>query len=66
MIVLDIIWEVRRPGKTRYKPLTQAQCQAIEEDYQVQNNFFSFLHKNSFIGLTLNSRLDNVVLHYKP
>lgn len=34
-VSLDIIWEIRRQGKTRYKPLTQAECQAIEEDYQV-------------------------------
>ena len=26
---------MRRQGKSRYKPLTQAECQAIEEDNQV-------------------------------
>lgn len=31
----DVVWEIRKNGKTRYKPLTKAQCEAIEADYQV-------------------------------
>ena len=41
-LFLDIIWEVRRKGKTRYKPLTQAECQALEDDYQVKKNLRGF------------------------
>ena len=40
-LFLDIIWEVRRKGKTRYKPLTQAECQALEDDYQVKKKSFA-------------------------
>jgi vacuolar protein sorting-associated protein 13A/C len=31
----EVVWEVRREGKQRYKSLTTAQCQAIEQDYTV-------------------------------
>jgi vacuolar protein sorting-associated protein 13A/C len=31
----DIVWEIKRSGKTRYKPLTRAQCDALEEDFQL-------------------------------
>ena len=29
------MWELRRQGKSRYKSLTKAQCEAIERDYQL-------------------------------
>ena len=29
----DVVWEIRKQGKSRYKPLTVAQCDAIEEDF---------------------------------
>ena len=31
----DIVWEVKRSGKSRYKMLTRAQCDALETDFQV-------------------------------
>lgn len=31
----DVVWEVKRNGKTRFKPLTRAQCDAIESDFQL-------------------------------
>ena len=30
----DIVWEIRKQGKSRYKPLTRSQCEAIEADFQ--------------------------------
>ena len=33
----DVVWELRRGGKNRYKPLTRSQCDAIEKDY----NFYT-------------------------
>ena len=30
----DVVWEIRKQGKTRYKSLTKAQCEAIEADFQ--------------------------------
>ena len=33
----DVVWELRRGGKNRYKPLTKSQCEAIEKDY----NFYT-------------------------
>ena len=30
----DIVWELRRQGKNRYKSLTKSQCEAIEHDHQ--------------------------------
>ena len=32
----DIVWEIRRPGKSRYKSLTSSQCEMIERDFQVR------------------------------
>ena len=34
-LFLDIVWELRRQGKSRYKSLTKAQCEAIERDFQL-------------------------------
>ena len=31
---LDVVWEIRRQGKNRYKSLTKSQCEAIETDHQ--------------------------------
>lgn len=31
----DIVWEIRRNGKSRYKSLTRAQCEALEADFQL-------------------------------
>ena len=30
----DIVWEYRKSGKSRYKPLTRSQCERIERDFQ--------------------------------
>ena len=30
----DVVWEIRKQGKSRYKPLTRSQCEAIEADFQ--------------------------------
>ena len=35
--LIDVVWELRRGGKNRYKPLTKSQCEAIEKDY----NFYT-------------------------
>ena len=35
--MIDVVWELRRGGKNRYKPLTKSQCEAIEKDY----NFYT-------------------------
>ena len=29
-----MVWEIRKQGKNRYKPLTKSQCEAIELDHQ--------------------------------
>lgn len=31
----DVVWEIRKHGKTRYKSLTKSQCDAIEKDFQL-------------------------------
>lgn len=31
----DVVWEIRKQGKTRYKSLTKSQCDAIERDFQL-------------------------------
>jgi len=31
----DIVWEIRKEGKSRYKSLTTGQCQAIERDFMI-------------------------------
>ena len=33
-IFLDVVWEIRKQGKNRYKSLTKSQCEAIETDHQ--------------------------------
>ena len=37
----NIVWEVRREGKQRYKSLTTAQCQAIEHDFMVYSRLLA-------------------------
>ena len=37
----DIVWEVRKEGKSRYKSLTTGQCQEIEHDFMVYNKLLS-------------------------
>ena len=37
----NIVWEIRKEGKQRYKSLTQGQCQAIEHDFMVYSRLLS-------------------------
>ena len=37
----DIVWEIRKEGKQRYKSLTTAQCQAIEHDFMVYSRLLA-------------------------
>ena len=39
----DIVWEIRRPGKSRYKSLTSSQCEMIERDFQGHHRSISSL-----------------------
>ena len=34
LLISDVVWEIRRQGKNRYKSLTKSQCEAIEMDHQ--------------------------------
>ena len=38
----DIVWEIRKPGKSRYKSLTSSQCELIERDFQGRRWIISF------------------------
>eukprot|EP00092_Neocalanus_flemingeri_P033380 GFUD01036296.1.p1 GENE.GFUD01036296.1~~GFUD01036296.1.p1 ORF type:complete len:2741 (+),score=704.42 GFUD01036296.1:512-8224(+) len=37
----DIVWEIRKEGKQRYKSLTQGHCQAIEHDFMVYSRMLA-------------------------
>ena len=58
----NIVWEIRKEGKQRYKSLTQGQCQAIEHDFMVYSRLLS-IGKNPRAARQIENT--NIVLDYE-
>ncbi|TRY69082.1 hypothetical protein TCAL_09656 [Tigriopus californicus] len=61
----DVVWEVKRNGKTRFKPLTRVQCDAIESDFQLYLRELSVNKRSSVERIVKVDGRDDILVNYE-